>query len=145
MGYNIEIESDHFQVLLGDRERGPLVDTSSLWNEDQNVVAVPGAPELVAIGTARFGGKTRIQVEVASSEPEPQAGWSDMGNFVLDVRSGELLIWAPESPDLQRVPVVTIDPGKYLGRAFSRGTDAVADEMATAGPDEYRIVLWRVA
>lgn len=145
MRYNVEIESDHFQVLIGDRVRGPHVDTTDLWHDEQKVVAVLGAPELVAIGTARFGGKTRIQVEVALSEPEPQADWNEMGNFVLALPSGEILFWAPESPDLKRVPGVPVDPGKYLGRAFSRGTGDVVDEMATEGPDEYRIVLWRAA
>lgn len=145
MRHDIEIENDHFQFLAGDRVRGPLVDTMGLWKDGQEVVAPPGAPELVVIGTARFGGKVRVQVEIASSEPEQQADWSAMGDFVLHVPSGELLLWAPEFPDLKRAPIISIDPGRYAGRAFSRCTGAVADEMAPEGPDEYRLVLWRTA
>ena len=65
-----------------------------------------------------------------------------MGDFVLQVESGELLLWAPEFPDLNRAPVIPLAPGSYLGRAYSRCTDAVTDEMAPEGPDEYRLVLW---
>jgi hypothetical protein len=147
MRYDLEIENDHYQILMGDRVRGPLVDTVDLWsrNGDQKVAALPGTPELVAIGTARFGGKARVEVEIALSEPGPEVDWSAMGDFLLDVRSGEILFWAPESLDLHRSPMVSTEPGRYLGRAFSRRTDTVADEMAVEGADEYRIVLWRVA
>ena len=145
MRYDLEIENDHFQLLVGDRVRGPLVDTMELWKEGQEVVSRSRAQELVAIGTARFGGKVRVQVEIAPSEPGRRADWKVLGDFVLDVQSGELLLWAPESHDLNRTPTVPIDPGRYAGRAFSRCTDAVTDEMAHEGPDEYRLVVWRVA
>ena len=143
MHYTFDIENDHFQILLGDRDRGPLVDTTQLWGSAGSVAVTPNAPELVGLGTARYGGKTRVHVETSSSPPRPQSGWTEMGKFALYVPSGEIIIWAPESLDLRKMPTVSIERGRYLGFAFSQGTDAVVDEMATDGPDEYRIVLWR--
>lgn len=141
MYYDIEIDSDHFQVFFGDRVYGPKVDTRGLWSSGNQLVSA--TEDVVAIGTARFGGKTRIRVEVGSKEPETEVGWSEMGAFQLNVRSGELLFWAPESLDLTRAPVVPIAPGNYLGRALSWGTETVIDEMAPEGLDIYRLVLWR--
>jgi hypothetical protein len=145
MRYRFEIENDHFQILLGDRVYGPLVDTMHLWDSGGRVAAMPNAPELVGLGTARYGGKTRIEVEITTSPPGPQSGWTSMGELSLYVPSGELVLWGPEALNTDQAPAVTLEPGRYFGSAFSRGTDAVIDEMATEGPDEYVIVLWKAA
>ncbi len=144
MRYQFDVEGDHFQILIGDRVRGPLVDTTELWESGGRIAAMLNAPELIGLGTARYGGKTRILVEL---ELPPHGlvtpGWTPMGEFLLHIPSGEILLWGPEAADLGNMSTVRLEPGMYHGRAFSRGTDAVLDEMASEGPDEYRIVLWR--
>lgn len=140
MRYDFEIRTDHFQVLLGDAARGATADTSNLWADAGRGSSVARSRALVAIGTARYGGSTRIRVEVERVEPEPE-GWSEIGRFPLELSSGELSFWSCEVPDAAFT--IRLEPGTYVGRAFSRGTEAVVDEEAEEGPDEYRVVLWR--
>jgi hypothetical protein len=139
------LDTDHFQFYAGDRENGPYVDISEIWNEGGPVVFVPNQPSLVGIATIRYGGKTRVQVEISQLLPTVDDDWTKLGDFELDLPSGELLLWAPETPDIRRGPSLRVPPRFYHGTAYSRGTSLVLDEMDEEGPDEYRIILYPVA
>jgi hypothetical protein len=135
------LENDHFQFYAGDRKNGPYVDTSEIWGAGGPFACVSSQPFLVGIGTVRYGGQTRIQVEVAERPVTISDDWTKLGDFDLDLPSGELLLWAPETPDICRSASLRLSPGSYQGMAYCRGTNLVLDEMDEEGPDEYRIVL----
>ena len=140
--HDIEIESDHFQVLVGDAKAGPLVDTSEIWDARGSIGASPGDPTLVAIGTTRFGGRTQLTVTVGDDGPPAWPGDARfLGEFVLDVPSGEILVWAPESDDLSLHPRVQVVPGMYSGIAVGMNLEMVSDEMEQEGLDRYGLHL----
>lgn len=141
--HTIELVTDHFQVLFGDEVRAPLVDTSSLWDVPGRVVYLSGFPELVGLGTVRFGGTTRLTIRIEEHHQAPQLGWQLMGGFEVHVPSGRLIFWGPELEDVGQAHGIELAPGCYQGSAFSRGTEKVLDEMASSGPDEYLIALSR--
>jgi hypothetical protein len=143
MRSDLSVETDHFQLLFGDAELGPAVDTTHLWDNVGGVVQLDDAPELAGIATARYGGRTKVQVEIQEKPPAPDPEWTYIGRLRLRIPSGRLVLWGPEALDLRDAPSVNLVPGVYEGRAFSRGVDGVTDEMAEEGPDEYRVALWR--
>lgn len=137
------VTADHFQVLVGDRERGPLVDTWDLWQHSATHRCVGAARALLAVPTVRYGGEVQVAVELVATRSEAEVGgWDSLGDFELDVSAGELLLWGPELSDLDQGVRTEVPNGSYAGEVFSRDTDQVVDEEATAGPDRYRIVLW---
>lgn len=135
--------TDHFQVLFGDARAAPFVDTSRLWDASGRVVTMHGFPTLVGLGTARFGGPTRLIVRANGAQAYPTSDWKAMGNFEVDVPSGRLIFWGPELEDIAHAPGTDLPPGHYEGSAFSRGEEEVRDEMSSDGPDEYLILLSR--
>lgn len=142
MQQKFDVHTDHFQFYVGDRKHGPYLDTTDLWSAGSSVVTLPQSPFLVGIATARYGGITRVSIDVTTSELNMREGdWEEMGSFVLKVPSGSLVLWAPEASDLTCAPSMSVQPGEYHGLVFSRGTDAVTDEMMLSGSDEYCVVL----
>jgi hypothetical protein len=146
MSKEVVVKSDHFQILVGDRDKGPLVDTSGLWDSGTAIPSVSGARELIALPIARFGGNVRVEVDVLAGALEVQLPpWESLGRFELDVSSGEVALWGPEMPDMKAAARIEVPNGSYSGEAFSRDTDKLIDELATEGPDRYRLVLWPTA
>lgn len=145
MGKSFEINFDHFQFLIGDRKRGPLVDTSSLWDKSQIIGIVVDVPEIVGISTVRYGGKLQVGIQVARNPEIDCNSWDRIGEFEINLPSGELIVWAPETEDIDQSPTVSVPSGRYLGVAYSRGTDDVTDEMETVGSDEYCVVISRLS
>src|SRR4029079_8281060 len=135
------IPIDHFQFFAGDRRLGPLVDTSDIWRNNAKVAYLSGSPELVGIGTVRYGGRARVQIEFAENTNQIESDWTKLGEFTLALPTGELVLWAPESVDIRNCPSLRLPSGTYQGEAYSRGTLDVMDEMEEDGPDEYRIIL----
>lgn len=80
--FQIEICSDHFQFFLSDKIEGPLLDTGNLWDRDGNIATVDGAPEFVSVKTCRFGGKTRILVDIVEFALEDGCDWYRLGDLV---------------------------------------------------------------
>lgn len=136
-----DVVADHFQVLMGDSVGAPLIDTTALWDMPGRLGVLEKFPEIVGLGTIRFGGKTRITVRVADHQELPSPDWRLLGKFDLDAPSGRLIFWGPEIETVKSAPGVDLSPGCYEGCAFSRGEQDVHDEMASEGPDEYLIVL----
>ena len=139
-----ELDTDHFQILLGDGEQGPLVDTSTLWNTAGGVAALSDDPYVVGIGTVRQGGRTRVRVDLKEDTGGVIEEGKYLGDFLLSLPSGRLMVWSPETEDLANAPNVSMEPGRYRGRAFGLGLDEVRDESALEGPEQYRIILSRV-
>ncbi|HRI66418.1 MAG TPA: hypothetical protein PK156_19350 [Polyangium sp.] len=144
MLYSLVVASDHFQVLVADAKGGPEIDTTHLWDASAGVASLPDEPQLIGIPTVRYGGWTNFRIEVLPMPPlgDPDSDWQKIGTFVLEIESGELILWGPEATDLETVPRIKLDPGRYNGIAYSSGTSHVDDEMSTEGPDTYRISLW---
>ncbi len=143
MSTEVIVEADHFQVLIGDRDGGPLIDTSQLWDSDAPIPAIEGAPELIALPIARFGGAVRVEIDVLRGPPERESSpWTSLGRFRLDVPSGEVVLWGPESVDIGAAMRIEVPKGSYSGEAFGLDMDQVENENAADGPDRYRLVLW---
>lgn len=137
------VRADHFQIFIGDRDRGPLVDTTDLWNSAESIPSVPGAPELIALPLARFGGVVRVELDVLADAPDQQASsWESLGRFKLDVPSGELLFWGPECENPSASLRAQLPSGSYAGEAYACGIDQINDEYAEEGLDRYRLALW---
>jgi hypothetical protein len=139
MRRQLEIATDHFQFFVGDGERGPAADTRDLWASGGTVKS---GGVLIAVPTTRFGGRTKIEVELASARSPGDEAWTQLGEFSLAVPSGSVTVWAPENRDPERMVKLPVPPGDYSGVAYSRGAETVTDEMATSGDDSYRIVIW---
>lgn len=140
--FKVEVATDHFQLLFGDSVEAPRVDTSALWDSPGAVASLHGVPELVGLGLARYGGVARVAVLIVASGLTSVLGWQDLGRFKLSVPSGRLIFWGPEAESLSDAPSVQLPSGEYQGAAFCRGAEAVVDEMAADGPDEYLLALW---
>ena len=66
MSTEVMVNADHFQVLVGDRDKGPLVDTSELWDSGVAIPSIKGKSELIALPIARFGGSVRVEPRSSS-------------------------------------------------------------------------------
>jgi hypothetical protein len=140
--FKVEVATDHFQLLFGDSVEAPRVDTSALWDFPGAVASLHGVPELVGLGIVRYGGNARVTVLIAASACASVSGWQELGRFKLRVPSGRLIFWGPEAESLSDAPSVQLPSGEYQGAALCRGAEAVVDEMAADGPDEYLLALW---
>jgi hypothetical protein len=141
---SFEIDFDHFQFLIGDKTNGPLIDTATLWDTSQLIGSVDHASEIVGISTVRYGGKLKVLVLVSETPEIDCDSWNRIGLFDIDLPSGKLIVWGPETDNLDQSPTVSVPPGRYAGAAYSRGTDDVTDEMENEGPDEYCVVISRI-
>lgn len=143
MSKEVVVKADHFLVLVGDRDRGPLVDATGRWDARTGSLSVSGARELIVLPIERFGGDVRVEVDVRAEPLKVQPlPWESLGRFELDVSSGEIVLWGPELPDLEGAARVKVPNGSYSGEAFSRDTNQIIDELAPDGADRYRLVLW---
>ena len=145
------VEADHFQILLGDRCGAPFADTTDLWRSDQPIGVLADCAELVGVSVARFGGKLTVEVDLscttmdeststtATDRDDGQEGWDRLGEFLLCLPTGELIVWGPEQ-DPESAMSLEVGPGLYACRAYSTNTARIRDEMAVEGPDRYRIV-----
>jgi len=136
-----EVEFDHFQFMIGDKQSAPLVDTSKLWDKGGPIAVLPETQTIVGVATVRFGGKVLVHVAVEEDLSVPGAKWIEVGPFELFIPSGRVIIFGPESEDLDAYQVLLPTAGKYDGTLYNAGTERVVDEMSPDGEDEYYIVL----
>jgi hypothetical protein len=142
--YEFTIDVDHFQLYLQDDQTEfpsrPLGDRAFLDR-------IQVAPGLIAILTERFGGDTRVEIEVLSDRPDESFdAWDQVVECSIEVPSGVLVLststaslTAMEEPDWPRVRVA---PGTYRALVFYGDLDAVDPEDDYLGDDHYRIALW---
>jgi hypothetical protein len=143
MPVDVTVKADHFQILVGDRAQGPLVDTSGLWDSEGPIPSVDGIRALIALPIARFGGTVHVEIDICSERPPSGLSpWEDLGSFEIDVPSGELLLWGPETLDMAEAASVRVPAGSFRGQALALNANQLTDELASDGPDRYRLVLW---
>ncbi len=132
------LTADHFQFFFGDRLLGPTADTTHLWDGAGMVAMMNG---LVGVTTVRYGGDTRVSLRIIPAWGFGTTEGRLLGEAVLEVPSGKVVFWAPETSDIDACPTFSIDAGTYDVIVNSRGTEGIVDEMDTDGPDEYEVVL----
>lgn len=138
----VEGVADHFQVLVGDKEQGPNVDTTSLWDGRSAVPCVEGFDELFAIPLRGFGGRVVVEIVVLESEPwQAQNPARLIGRFVLDVPSGEIVLWGPEAREISSQPHVQAGVGKFDGELYCYEGSHVEPGDFSQGDDSYHLVL----
>lgn len=136
MELKFTVQTDHFQFFLADEDYS--TDTSSIWTEEALDRQIACGADLVAVGTARYGGETSIIIEIqgdASSE-------TDLLACIINTASGVLVLFSPES-DFTTCPRIDITPGAYKVFVVFEGLENVRDEEALSGDDQYRVILKR--
>ena len=141
--HQFELLTDHFQFLFGDAIEGPRADTTNLWDADGSIGVIEEEPVVIGVATVRHGGRTTVLLGVHESRPAEELGWRSLGEFTLSLPSGKVLLWAPETDDVEASPSLALEPGTYRGVAMVHGDEEVSDEKASEGPDRYKVVLWR--
>lgn len=140
--YSFVLETDHFQFYLEDRELGSKTDTTCLWDEVRDTRRVALMPGLLAVRTARFGGRTVINIGVQEHRPTLNLDdWDSVIECGLYLPSGEAVLLSPES-DYKQCPRIQVTPGNYGVLVAFEGVTRVHDEMDMEGPDAYHLNLW---
>jgi len=140
MRHSITLQTDHFQFFLEDREA--RADTSDIWSAAEIAQGFVSRPGFLAIPTARYGGETRIIIEVLESHP-PQAP-GPCGRLVrcsLDIPSGQLDVSAPESSP-QDIVFLKLAPNTYEVLICFVDLHLVEDEFASHGEEYYHVFIW---
>ncbi|MFV9502971.1 MAG: hypothetical protein AB4911_00245 [Oscillochloridaceae bacterium umkhey_bin13] len=141
MKYSFTLTTDHFQFFLADE--GYRMDTSTIWGNEALERQVASGFDLLAVGTARYGGETHVVIDILDAHFEMSAGFLGNGNtYTLHVYSGVLLLFSPES-DIRAVSRINIVPGVYRVIVAFDNLDSVKDEEAFSGEDMYRLALQR--
>lgn len=137
---HLELSVDHYQFYLEDETS--QADTSEVWNESTSANMLVVAPGLIGIGTARYGGKISVDIEVRDARlDEDFSAWDQVAECSVDVPSGCIVVSSPET-DFSEAPRIYVAPGTYQALIFYGNLDDVYDENALQGDDRYRIVLW---
>lgn len=138
MELKFTVQTDHFQFFLADENYS--TDTSSIWTDEALERQIACGVDLVAVGTARYGGETNIIVEVQenddiSTEIHPLA-------CRINTISGTLVLFSPES-DFTTCPRIEVIPGQYKVFIVFDGLEDIKDEEELSGDDQYRVILKR--
>jgi hypothetical protein len=138
MELKFTVQTDHFQFFLADEDYS--TDTSSIWTDEALDRQIACGADLVAVGTARYGGETSIVIEIkgqgdASSD-------TDLLACTINIVSGVLVLFSPES-DFATCPRLDVTPGAYKVFVAFEGLESVRDEEALSGDDQYRVILKR--
>ena len=111
MRYDFTIQTDHFQFYLEDQDS--QTDTSMLWVEQAISDHLAVAPDLIGVGTARYGGPTRIVIEIEQSRPtESFDAWDRVAECSINIHSGQMIIHAPEA-DPSDAESISLPAGAY--------------------------------
>jgi hypothetical protein len=140
MRHNINLKTDHFQFYLANE--GCDVDTSEIWNPTTSHQRFALEDCLLSVGTVRYGGQTKIVVDVLDEPPKYDFDDADhivTGSLRLD--AGMLGIYAPET-DEDNVVWIELAAGTYQFLVLYKNGDTVQDEMDAEGNDEYHVLLW---
>jgi hypothetical protein len=105
------------------------------------------AAGLIAIGTARYGGRVEVAIELHREEPpDDLAAWDHVVSASVTFPTGQLTLSSPIGPGDPATSTLTVPPGTYRFLARSRGLDEIppddVDGEPDEGPDRYELVLW---
>lgn len=143
MEYQVILHTDHFQFFVADEQY--QTNTAAIWTEEALHRQVACGADLVAVGTVRYGGETKVMVRFDD--------WHDVPDHVkagdtpwceITVSSGIVALFAPES-DFATCPRIPVPPGRYRVFVIVQHGDRVADELAASGDDQYLIIFTRVS
>ena len=100
------------------------------------------APGLMAVGTARYGGPTRVEVEIVGSKPNINPDqWDQVLECSLYFPSGKLRLSVPET-GIAAEDEISVAPGIYRAFVLYGSLDSVADNASLMGDDHYKVILW---
>jgi hypothetical protein len=137
----LDIHVDHHQMFLEDDDAEWGDDDLDLLYSDESFARHLGvAPGRLSLMTARWYGTVRLEVILRAGPPEDDvAGWDNVAEASIEIRSGSLTIFGPETDTV--ATRITLPPGTYRMRVYAGDIDSV-DEYAQHGQDYYRAVLW---
>jgi hypothetical protein len=140
--YRLEIAVDHSQFFLEDGERDwGEVDLDLLYDEGAFARHLGFAPGVLSVFTAKWYGAVGLEILLRCARPDDDfTGWDHVAEASLDLASGYLVAYGPES-NSDAAPRVSAPPGMYRVRVYSGGLETV-DEYMQAGQDHYRVALW---
>jgi len=143
MEYQATLHTDHFQFFVADEQY--QTNTATIWTEEALHHQVACGTDLVAVGTVRYGGETRVIVrlddgnDVRDHVKADDAPWCE-----ITISSGIVALFAPES-DYATCPRISVPPGRYSVLVVVENGDKVQDELAVSGNDQYLIIFTRVS
>lgn len=138
--HEFEIVTDHFQFFIHDAEA--TFPDDELWDESANARRLVAGDNFIAVGTARYGGVTRVRVDVYDARPAAMPeGCAYRAEATLHARSGRVRLSTPESV-LSELPVIPVIPMPYHVQICYVNTDQITDATQTEGPDWYHVVMW---
>lgn len=139
-GFSFTITIDHSQFYVED---GTLPAEADVWTDRALADHISTAPGLIAVLIGRFGGDTRIAVEISETRPDESfEPWDQVVECAIHLPSGSLTIYAPETTGLPENPRITVPPGSYRALVYWGGLDSIPDETGYEGDDHYKIALW---
>ena len=138
--HEFEIPTDHYQFFIEDAET--VFPGDDLWNEEEVSRRLAVRDGFIAVGTARYGGLTRIEVKVYGARPVLALETCDYRiECRLRVLSGRVRLSAPELV-VAEGPGFQVAPGLYDVAVCYVDVNRGTDEEQTEGPDEYHITMW---
>ena len=138
--HEFEILTDHYQFFIEDAEA--VFPGDDLWNVDEVSRRLAVRDGFIAVGTARFGGLTRIHINVYDARPVQ--AWETCDFRIecrLRVLSGRIRLSAPELV-VAEGPGFQVAPGLYDVAICYVNINQVTDEEQVEGPDEYQVTMW---
>jgi hypothetical protein len=138
--HEFEILTDHYQFFIEDAEA--VFPGDDLWNVDEVSRRLAVRDGFIAVGTARFGGLTRIHINVYDACPVQARETCDFRiECRLRVLSGRIRLSAPELV-VAEGPGFQVAPGLYDVAICYVNINQVTDEEQVEGPDEYQVTMW---
>lgn len=140
MQYEYTIITDHFQFYVEDEECG--ADTSTIWDTSQVNGLLAFNRCLMSIGTVRYGGETRVIVQVLDRRPiDAFDEYDHVVKASIDVPSGRLMVWSPEN-GFSTAPRISVKSGIHGVGVCYGNISTVTDTNVTSSKDYYKVALW---
>lgn len=142
MKYNFNFYTGYHQFYVSDSESIKDTNSKDFWNEEAYKDRLANHEDIIAIPTKSYG-IINGELEVLSKEKA-------ITNFELydhivesgiEIKSGTLQIL--DCPNSEIEKEISISPGKYKVRVYSKNLDVLEGEDEDEGNDFYRIEIWK--
>ena len=135
---------DHSQFFVEDAEGADLgawnLDATYTQLERDHLAVKPGG---LVVATACQYGPVLVEIELRSGPPDDALdGWDHAAEAGLAVRSGRVVVFAPEGTGNPDPPSVAVPPGSYRVLVLYGDLDSLPDGDSREGHERYRIGLW---
>lgn len=132
------VNTNHYQFHLKDAASTP--NYSRLWNDHNLPYMLAVAPGIMAVGTARYGGPTRVDIQIVETAPSIDLReWDQAMQCSILFPSGHLHLEVPESGISS--PEIIVAPGTYQALVLYGNLDSITDNTLLSGEDHYKIIL----